>query len=349
MQRKIKGIHIGNRLERRNYLSIVDHVGGRLIERYDMILASAKDNKVLRLLDMAWHVIKYGRKADFLIIDVFSSQNFYYALVVSQLSRLMGLPYITNLQGGNLPWRLKNHKKMCKLIFDNATINVAPSHYLLTEFTNAGFIVELIPNPVSIEKYDFKPRKQITPKVLYVRAFKEIYNPPMAVEMLNLLLKKHPEAELTMFGPHLDDTYSQAKALVDKYGLHDKVKMPGSVSQEEWGEASKDFNVFINTTNFDNTPFSVIEAMALGLPIVSTNVGGMPYLIQDRENGLLTEKQNPQMMADKISELVENSNLVEKLSNAGREKVEKLDWENSVKHLWFNAVERVVNKSQKNN
>lgn len=342
MERKLKGIHIGNRLQRRNYLSIVDHVGGRLVERYDMILASTKDNKVLRLLDMAWHVIKYGPKSDFLIVDVFSAQNFYYALVVSQLCRLIGLPYVTNLQGGNLPWRLKNHKKLCKLIFNNATINVAPSHYLLTEFTNAGFKVELIPNPVNIEKYQFKQRREITPKVLYVRAFKEIYNPPMAVEMLNLLLKKHPDAELTMFGPHLDDTYNRAKALVDKYNLHDKVKMPGSVSQEEWGKASEDFNVFINTTNFDNTPFSVIEGMALGLPIISTNVGGIPYLIQDGENGLLTEKQNPQMMADRISELVENPDLVEKLSKNGRAKVEELDWEKKVKHMWYEVTQRAV-------
>ena len=347
MERKIRGIHVGNRLQRRNYLSIVDHVGGRLVERYDMSLASTKDNKILRLLDMSWHTIKYGRKADFLIVDVFSAQNFYYALVVSQICRIIGLPYITNLQGGNLPWRLKNHKKLCNLIFNHASLNVAPSHYLLTEFTNAGYTVELIPNPVNIEKYTFKQRSKITPKIIFVRAFKEIYNPPMAVEMLNLLLKKYPDAELVMFGPHLDDSWHKTEATIKKYGLEEKAKMPGSVSQEEWGKASENFNVFINTTNFDNTPFSVIEGMALGLPVVSTNVGGIPYLIQDGENGLLTEKQNPQMMADRISELIENPELVEKLSKAGREKVEKLDWEKSVKHLWYNAVERVVAKAAK--
>ena len=63
----------------------------------------------------------------------------------------------------------------------------------------------------------------------------------------------------------------------------------GKLSKQEWRDLSKDYNVFINTTNFDNTPVSVIEAMALGIPVVSTNVGGLPFLITDKVDGVLVE------------------------------------------------------------
>ena len=85
------------------------------------------------------------------------------------------------------------------------------------------------------------------------------------------------DATLAMIGPDVDGSLTKVKDLARKKNLD--VNFTGKLSKPEWINYSKDFNVFINTTNFDNTPVSVIEAMALGLPVVSTNVGGMPFLI----------------------------------------------------------------------
>src|SRR5690606_31616955 len=92
-------------------------------------------------------------------------------------------------------------------------------------------------------------------------------------------------ASLCMVGPDTDGSLSQVKALAKQ--LKVSVKFTGKLTKSEWNQLSKEYNIFINTTNFDNMPVSVIEAMALGLPVVSTNVGGLPYLITDGVDGML--------------------------------------------------------------
>ena len=82
---------------------------------------------------------------------------------------------------------------------------------------------------------------------------------------------------------------------------------------------------------------SVIEAMALGLPVVSTNVGGIPYLISNEENGLLVEPGDAEAMANAIIRLIENPELAENLSNKGRLKAEKFNWP-EVKELWLELL-----------
>ena len=95
------------------------------------------------------------------------------------------------------------------------------------------------------------------------------------------------------------------------------------------------FDIFINTTDFDNTPVSLMEAMALGLPIVSTNVGGLPYLIDNGKDGFLVDNKNPLAMANSIQNLIEE-NLTEVATNA-RTKAESFSWEN-VRTKWLSIL-----------
>ena len=91
--------------------------------------------------------------------------------------------------------------------------------------------------------------------------------------------------------------------------------------------------MFINTTNVDNTPVSVIEAMALGLPVVSTNVGGIPFLLEDGVDALLVEPNDQEAMCRAIERLKSDPELVKQLTLNARKKVENFDWE-VVKHQW---------------
>ena len=107
----------------------------------------------------------------------------------------------------------------------------------------------------------------------------------MAVDVLALLQKKYPTAKLCMIGPDKDGSLNKAKLLAKKRTIEDDIEFTGRLTKKQWNEKSRKFDVFINTTTIDNLPVSVIEAMALGLPVVSTNVGGIPFLIRNEENG----------------------------------------------------------------
>ena len=284
---------------------------------------------------MCFAVFHYRTKVNYVLIDTYSTSNFYYAFITSQLCRLFNLHYLPILRGGNLPYRLKQNPKLSSLIFNNSFQNIAPSGYLKYEFELKGYTTLLIPNVIPITKYNFKNRQKLQPKLLYVRSFAKIYNPTLAIEVLKELKEKYPEATLCMIGPDKDGTLKEVQQLIDKYELHDSVEITGVLSKEEWHKKSEDFDIFINTTNVDNTPISVIEAMALGLPVISTNVGGLPYLIDDNKDGVLVDKEQPSLMVSQIDKTIKGNNTL--LALNARSKIENFDW-SIVRNQWLKLL-----------
>ncbi len=330
-------LYIGNNLvETTNYATSMDILSSLLkLEGFTVNKSSSKSNKILRLLEMCFAVFHYRTKVNYVLIDTYSTSNFYYAFITSQLCRLFNLHYLPILRGGNLPYRLKQNPKLSSLIFNNSFQNIAPSGYLKYEFELKGYKTLLIPNVIPITKYNFKNRQKLQPKLLYVRSFAKIYNPTLAIEVLKELKEKYPEATLCMIGPDKDGTLKEVQQLIEKYELHDSVEITGVLSKEEWHKKSEKFDIFINTTNVDNTPISVIEAMALGLPVISTNVGGLPYLIDDNKDGVLVDKEQPSLMVSQIDKTIKGNNTL--LALNARSKIENFDW-SIVRNQWLKLL-----------
>ena len=277
-----KILYIGNKLnnKRSNVSSIDALVPLFEKEGYTMYYASSRLNKVLRLSEMLIDCVRYRKKIDVVIIDTYSTLNFYYALFVSQLCRILNLKYIPSLNGGNLPKRLRENPFLCKLIFNHAYKNVSPSLFLKEAFETYGYTnINYIPNTIELEHYPFKQRSFASVNLFCLRSFSDIYNPLLAIKILKALQDDGIDAILCMVGPDSDGTLKKAKKLAKQ--LEVDVQFPGKLSKPEWVKLAQDYNIFINTTNFDNMPVSVIEGMALGMVVVSTNVGGMPYLIKN--------------------------------------------------------------------
>ena len=331
-------LYIGNKLQsRRSNVSSI-HTLGVLLENesYTVYYASSKVNKILRLLDMIFTFLKYRNKVNYVLIDTYSTSNFYFALVISQLCRLFKINYIPNLNGGNLPMRLKKNPRISNLIFKNAHINISPSRYLKESFESYGYNnIVYIPNTFVIDNYKFKERDFNTIKLLWVRSFSEIYNPKLAIKVLKKLKEDNIDASLCMVGPDSDGSLHKVKKFAKKLNVN--VIFTGKLTKREWVKLSENYNIFINTTNFDNAPVSVIEAMALGLPIVSTNVGGIPFLISNNKEGLLVEKNNTDEMVKAIMSIYNNNEFANVLTKNARIKVEQFDWQ-IVKKSWLNIL-----------
>lgn len=331
-------LYIGNNLNNKtSNLSGIQTLGPLLEqEEFVMHYASSKSNKVLRLLDMIWTCLRLANRIDVVLIDTYSTQNFYYAFIISQLCRFLNVDYIPILHGGSLVSRLKSNPKLSRRIFDNAKYNVSPSLFLKEAFHDAGFDKVIhIPNTIKIDNYPFKSRTFQEPKLLWVRSFSKIYNPELAVKLFSKLKAIYPNASLCMVGPDADESLESVKSLATELNL--KIKFTGKLEKKEWISLSENYNVFINTTNLDNTPLSVIEAMALGLPVVSTNVGGMPYLIEHEIDGLLVQPNHAEDMCSAVISLFNNSEKREQLIENARKKVEKFDWI-EIKSLWSKAL-----------
>ena len=333
-----KILYLGNNLKNSNSnLSGIQILGPLLeSEGYELYYASSKANKVLRLIDMMRSCLIYSKTVDLVLIDTYSTQNFYYAWLISKICRLFSLPYIPILHGGNLPKRLQSHPKKSESLFNNALYNISPSLYLKEAFENKGYTnIVHIPNAIKIENYRFSKKKFDEPRLLWVRSFSKIYNPQLAIKVLKSLRSLYPNAQLCMVGPDSDGTLQEVKEVAFKLNVN--VKFTGKLTKQEWIHISKDYNIFINTTNFDNTPVSVIEAMALGLPIVSTNVGGMPFLIDNNKNGVLVEPNSEDQMVKAIIDILNDDIKRDQIIKNARLKVEGFDWQN-VKELWIDVL-----------
>lgn len=334
----MKLLYLGNRLSKHGFNKTTIETLGLHLEQegFGVYYASNKKSFPFRMLDMMWSVVLYSKQVSYILIDTYSTKAFWYAFVCSLLARLLNIKYIPILHGGDLPNRLKNNPKLCRMVFANAYKNVAPSGYLKQAFENAGFTnVVHIPNSIEIDKYKLKTRVELTPKLLWVRAFASIYNPEMAVKVLQQLQEKYPSATLTMVGPDKDGSLQTTKAFAESVGV--AVNFTGQLAKEDWWKLASEHDIFINTTHFDNTPISVMEAMALGLPVVSTNVGGIPYLLADKENALLVNDDDDKAMTEAVLDLLNDKVRANHLAKNARTFIEQMDWQ-VVKQSWISIL-----------
>lgn len=334
----IKILYVGNKLFKKGSNKTSVETLGTFLKKegYGLKIISDKQNQILRLLHIVYTIIKISYDIKYVLIDTYSTRAFWFAYCAGLSCKLLNLKYITILRGGNLPYRLNKSPGRSKSLFLNSYLNISPSMYLMKAFEEKGYInVEMIPNSIEIKNYTFIERLNIKPKLLWVRAFADIYNPLLALKVLKLLLKQYPEATLSMVGPYKDDSIKTCKQYASKYNL--PVKFTGIMPKEEWIKYSENFDLFINTTNVDNTPVSVIEAMALGLPVVSTNVGGIPYLLEHEKDALLVPPENEFDMYSAIQTLINNPEMVQNITKQARHKAEGFDWEN-VKAEWLKVL-----------
>jgi L-malate glycosyltransferase len=309
----------------------------------DVCTTSEKISKPHRLLDIVKTVIFDRKRYDIAIIDTFSGSGFWFAFLAGTSCSLVGKPYILLLHGGNLPDFLDGCAKSpwsslfqffsphplyrrgqvlpYRSLFRRAWRLISPSPYLAHELNKRGFPVEQIANSIDLSLYKFRLRTAAEPRLFWLRSFDKIYNPILAIKVLALLRRDYPGAVLTMAGPD-KGALEACKTFVAEAGLGGAVSFPGFLSKVDINRLAQEHDIFLNTTNVDNTPVSLIEAMALGMPIVTTNVGGIPHLVENGKTALLVPADDEAGMHTAISRLLENSQLSSELSANGRKMAE---------------------------
>jgi len=313
----------------------------RLRENFNVLATSDKERKLSRIIDMVMTFFKGRHTLDVVMIDVYSGYGFWYAVILARMARLYHIPYINLLHGGNLPSRLIKSAGLSKSLFGHAARNISPSVYLQDIFAKAGFDVEYLPNFIDIEKYPYRERSHVSVSLFWLRSFHKIYNPILAVRVLKALVDKGYDARLCMVGPDKDGTLRDVAALAEKLKLANRLDITGQLSTKDWISLSENYDIFINTTDFDNRPVSVLEAMALGMPIVSTNVGGLPFLIDDGINGILIPPDDADAFANAIIDMVSHPEKTARLSHNAREKAETFTW-SALKDKWIEVISNTV-------
>ncbi len=334
-------LYVGNKVSSFGFTPTgIDFLGALLIKhKYTVLFAGEKKGKVSRLLSIVWIIVSKQKEYDIIIVDTYSSHAFYFAWVTAWLARLLRKPFIPVLRGGNLPDRLKQTPRLTKQVIRYASRVVSVSHYLQQVFSSIRPI-DYIPNFIDIEKFPFKERDSWKSRLLWVRSFHQIYNPELAVKIIAALKIDHPSILLTMVGPDKDGSRARVEQLAAQLAVSGNVRLLGKLSKTEWAALAVSHDIFINTTNYDNMPVSVVEAMALGLPVISTKVGGTPFLIEHNVDGILVPVNDVQEFCLAIKQLLNEPAFATQLALRARQKAEEFD-EVSVFKKWKEILEHV--------
>ena len=147
--------------------------------------------------------------------------------------------------------------------------------------------------------------------------------------------EKHESGKLIIIGDGSER--KNLELFVNQLNLEDVVFKGRIPNNDIYNELNKS-DIFLNPTTIDNMPVSSLEALACGLLVISTKVGGIPYIIKDNENGLLVDDNDHVAMADKVDELIRNKNLSRKLINNGRKSIDNYNW-HSIREKLHNIYE----------
>jgi glycosyltransferase involved in cell wall biosynthesis len=138
------------------------------------------------------------------------------------------------------------------------------------------------------------------------------------IEAINILKSQFP-ISLIIIGEGAER--KNLEELIKKYGLEKNVFLAGSIKNA--AEILPAIDIYVNSSVKEGFPYSILEAMSAGLPIVATKVGGIPEMITDGKNGLLVEPKNPKGLAEKIKTLIENKELRNTLSQQAQKNVKE--------------------------
>lgn len=327
----VLGLFLGNKEEKSTIRTAEERISSMFSKNnIATIVSSSRRGKMGRLLDTMITTIVKRREYDTAIVPLFGTwPSFLWQELMTRILKALGKKIVLGIHGGSIPGKMEKGSTRFSRALERASVVVAPSDYMAGFLSKRGFRVKVIENPVDLSQYTFTQKATIRPRILWMRAFTDIYNPKMAVRVAVELSKKYADFQMIMAGKDGPLT-PVIKQMVKKYGLEKKIHLPGYIDLEDKLRLASDFDIYICTNRIDNAPVSLVEFMALGLPVVSVNAGGIPYMIKDRYNGLLVNGDDEMAMCRAIDELIENPEVATSIIMNANAFVQRYDEKNIV-------------------
>lgn len=275
-------------------------------------------------------LLKELRKAD--VVHVFSASYFSFLLAplpAVLIGRLLGKAVVMNYRSGEAPDHLQR-SAIARATLKWVDRNAVASRFLHDVFSRFGIASEIIPNIVDVERFRFRLRGQLRPRILSTRNFETIYNVPCTLRAFRLVQDRYPEATLTLVGAGSQD--AAIRRLADDLQLR-RVTFAGRVPPEDIWQHYADADIYLQTPDIDNMPSSVLEAYASGCVVVSTLAGGVPAILTDGEHGLLAPCNDDAAVAAAVLRLLGEPGLAQRMATSALDSCARYQW-SAVRAQW---------------
>jgi glycosyltransferase involved in cell wall biosynthesis len=299
---------------------------------YTVRRASDRIDPWTRCADTVRCIWAWRGTVDIAVVSIYGGRSFLQAEAASRTLERAGIKQVHVLHGGSLLDLARRRPGRVARMLRRAEAVVAPSPFLaqVTDLTNVP--VRTIPNVVAIDTTPHVLRQTVAPRLLWMRMFASIYAPELAIDTFRLVLRHRPDATLTMAGRDKGEL-AAIRMRARGYGIDERVHFVGLLDTVGKQREFAAHDIFLNTSRIDNTPVSVIEACAFGLPVIATDVGGLSMLLDHERTGILVKRDDPEAMANAVVRLVGDPALAQRLSASGRSVAEPCSWA-TVRSQW---------------
>lgn len=232
------------------------------------------------------------------------------------MGRLFGKRVILNYHSGEARDHLSRFGWYALPMLGLAHRIVVPSQYLVNEFADFGLEATPISNVVDEAAIPWRARNQLRPVLLSNRNFEAHYNVGAVLDAFALIAARAPGATLTVAGDGSQRTELRAHA--EQLGV-EGVTFAGPVPPGDMPDFYDAADVFVNASLVDNMPLSILEAYVAGLPVVSSDSGGIPHIARHEETALLVPGGDARGIADAVLRLLRDPALARRLATNARE------------------------------
>jgi glycosyltransferase involved in cell wall biosynthesis len=275
------------------------------------------------------------------VMHVFANSGWSWYLFASPalwVGRARGVPVIVNYRGGQADEFFARSRGPVLRQLAGAALRVTPSVFLQRVFSQHGLTVRIIPNIIDLDR--FQPGTRLpdpsAPRLLVARNLEPIYGIPTALQAFVRLRRQVPGAVLTVAGS--GPQRAELEQLAASLDLGEAVRFVGRIENARINELYADADLVLNPTTADNMPISILEALACGVPVVTTNAGGIPDLVEHGRTALLVNVGDADAMADAAARVLSDASLRQALRSAGLEDVRRYAWP-QVRQQWRQAYQ----------
>jgi L-malate glycosyltransferase len=285
------------------------------------------------------------RLAGYDVVHVFSASYWSFVLAPTPavlLAKWYGKRVILNYRSGEAEDHLQRWGRTAIPVIRLADVLVVPSEYLVEVFARVGLPASAVANIVDLNQFHFRERRPLRPVFLSNRNFEAHYNVACVLRAFARIQHSYRDARLIVAGGG-----SQRRALLrlaGELGLRN-CEFVGPVAPDRMPSLYADADVYLNAPDIDNMPASILEAFASGLPVVTTDAGGIPWMVRHGETGLVVPRRNHEAMAAAAVHLLEDAPLAERLIDCALDECRRRYAPEVIVREWLRVYEALVTPS----
>lgn len=294
-------------------------------EGYSIGICSLKGTVLTRIKALT-RICKVAKNYDVIHIHACSRWGFVPAVIGIKVGKKLGKKIVLTYHGGGAKSFFGKHTRLVKKYLGQTDTNIVLSGFLCEVFCQYDIPCVIVPNIIELREGVYRDRASILPNFISIRSFTPTYNMLCTLKAFQTVKQKFPQATLTLLGG--GPLRSELEAFVCEQKIDD-VNFVGVVPNEVVYDYLDKADVMLSSPLTDNMPVSLLEGFNAGLLVISSRVGGVPYMIQDGVNGLLFSSENAKEMADKMIQAIENQEKTKEMIRNAHEDLRSYSWENN--------------------